>query len=131
MIDLGELYFIPQLRPLCVEKYGAKLRSLSTPVEFIRSIPDIYASTPKPVRELRDEIGHYIREQVSVSILHEEKARVAFNHATLNAPEFGKDLLDLYIKTPLHATCFRCECFQDFKITEGRCQVCRELNCFD
>lgn len=96
LFALGEQYCIFGLQALCVMKYQSRLNSICPELEFIKSIPDVYTSTAQPVRDFRDVVAGYARDHISNLICDVVEAKAAYDDVTQKAPEFAKDLLDLY-----------------------------------
>jgi hypothetical protein len=90
---LADKYHVHGLSALCIRKYKYRLKSICDPVEFLKSIPDVYALTT-PVRALRDVVSNFARMQIA-RFLRERSAQAAYKNAVRAAPEFAIDLLSL------------------------------------
>lgn len=121
---LADKYAVNNLLALCVEKYQRRLQSLCDPVEFIESIPEVYALPPTSTRALKEVAARFARINIS-NYLQEETVQIAYNSITESVPEFVKDLLDLYIAAPLLGNCGNCGQHVPMLALQGRCRRCR------
>lgn len=128
MFALGEQYCLPNLQPLCVKKYEARLDSECGALEFIESIPDVYNSTAGPVRDLKGVVARYARYRIAEIVQDgEEEAKLAYDDARQKAPEFAMDLLDQYTGTPQCKTCFSGAKLETTKTGRNVCKWCLTL----
>ncbi|CEJ55686.1 hypothetical protein PMG11_01929 [Penicillium brasilianum] len=112
------------LLALCVEKYQRRLQSLSDPIEFIESIPEVYALPLTSTKTLKEVAARFARINIS-NYLREETVQIAYNSVAQSVPEFVKDLLDLYIQAPLLGNCENCGQHVEMLALQGRCRRCR------
>ncbi|QQK42181.1 BTB/POZ fold [Penicillium digitatum] len=62
---LPDKYIIKGLLALCVEKYQKRPQFLSDPIEFIESIPEVYALPPTAPRPLKEVVARFARINIS------------------------------------------------------------------
>ncbi|CEJ55684.1 hypothetical protein PMG11_01929 [Penicillium brasilianum] len=121
---LADKYVVNSLLALCVEKYQRRLQSLSDPIEFIESIPEVYALPLTSTKTLKEVAARFARINIS-NYLREETVQIAYNSVAQSVPEFVKDLLDLYIQAPLLGNCENCGQHVEMLALQGRCRRCR------
>ncbi|KAJ5710445.1 hypothetical protein N7488_004601 [Penicillium malachiteum] len=121
---LADKYVVKNLLALCVEKYQRRLRVLCDPIEFIESIPEVYALPLESATTLKDVVARFARINIS-NYLRDEAAQMAYNSVAQSVPEFVKDLLDLYIEAPLLGNCGNCGQHVPMLALQGRCRQCR------
>ena len=122
MFALGDRYGIPGLRDVAVKKYSSRCTS-SEALEFMNSIYDVYEGTATSVRPLRDVVCIRMRDRLP-KVLDEEAIRTVYQRVLIEVPEFGRDLLDLYVKAPLYGNCVTCCSHQAFEALQARCKAC-------
>jgi Zn finger protein HypA/HybF involved in hydrogenase expression len=121
---LADKYVAKNLPALCVEKYQRRLELLCDPIEFLESIPEVYALPPTSTRILKEVVARFARINIS-NYLREETVQMAYNSVAQSVPEFVKDLLDLYIEAPLLGNCANCGQHVPMAALQGRCRRCR------
>ena len=93
---LADKYVVNSLLALCVKKYQRRLQSLCDLIEFIESIPEVYALPLTSTRPLKEVAARFARINIS-NYLREEAVQIAYNSVAQSVPEFVKDLLDLRV----------------------------------
>lgn len=113
MFALAERYSIHELRALCIKKYKSRLDRGNEPIEYMHSILDVYSLTPESVRDMRDIAARHVRVVMSTYKGGETakafEVQRLYEYAIQNIPGLVKDLLNLYIETPIYGVCGRCE----------------------
>lgn len=114
MFALGDLYDIPALRDVAVEKYSSRSAVCWEPLEFLESIYDVYRRTPPSIRQLRDVALHGMWPKVR-EMVKEEVITISYEKVIDELPEFTKDILDLFVKAPtMYGVCNTCHLRKKF-----------------
>lgn len=140
MFALAEMYQVDPLQSLAVAKYIKDVEMGATIEDMLQSIPDIYDLTPISARSLRDKAVIAVRTKLrglpryhngvyTVSATKKVAADILiakYDDIVAETPEFLKDLLSLYIHTPLLWHCTSCVSVQPkaFEAFQMKCLDC-------
>ena len=92
------------------------------PLELLEFIYDVYSGTPASVRQLGDTAGVLVRNNLPM-MLDEAAIATAYEKALTQMPEFTKELLGIYAKTPSYG-CYTCGPNQGMEALQVRCMRC-------
>ncbi|KAL8364645.1 hypothetical protein RB595_003769 [Gaeumannomyces hyphopodioides] len=127
MFALADMYQVDHLQSLAATKYGKALEKRSNIQDLLDSIPDVYQLTPCSVRALRNKAVTALRVELGrTKRLRQYTAAdpttsgdnsgggvdsfmAAYDEVATETPEFLKDLLSSYIRTPLLGWCSNCD----------------------
>lgn len=127
MFALGDKYDIPALREFAANKFLTRLTTFSTDLDILGCVPDVYRLTPPSVRSLREMLSKEARLRLE-KYLKDLESREAFESVTTEVPEFVTDVLDMLVKTPLLASCFKCARIKPMTLVQAKCCDCRYIN---
>ena len=100
MFLLADKYSIEGLKVLSSRKYCARLNRISGGEEFLNSIPDVYTLGFLSRKPLVDGVVKFARNHLRRYAV-EASTRAIYDQVAAEVPEFVKDVLDVYLKTPL------------------------------
>lgn len=121
MFALGDKYDIEALRMLSSEKYSICLDNSPTGLDFLGSVPDVYDLTEPSLRNLTARFARHNPRK----FLEDQSTRETYERIAVDVPEFIKDVLDLYMETPLLGSCYDCGPHTPMNALETRCIKCR------
>lgn len=121
---LADKYAVDSLMHLSAAKYSNRLKH-STILDFLQSIPDVYALTPAAVRALRNEAVQHARMNLARSLVDPSVKR-AYEDVASITPDFVKELLDSYMDAPVIGKCWACGPCQALEAVQSRCLQCGE-----
>jgi hypothetical protein len=122
MFALADKYAVDVLLSLSAAKYSDRLID-SEILEFLGSIPDVYTLTPSLARGLRDQAIKHARINLP-QYLGNTSIRQAYEGIASTTPEFIKELLDSYMKTPTIGKCWDCGRYQALQVMQSCCLQC-------
>ncbi len=120
---LADMYHVNHLQELAVTEYSKALKAIPDIENLLESIPDVYHLAPSSVRALRDKVIIAFRTLLmraeaprQPSCCSDVKSSGDEGEATVDAlmtaydlaadtPEFAKDLIFSYIRSPLLGYC--------------------------
>ena len=140
MFALADMYQVDRLQSMAVAKYGKELERGASMQDVLDSIPDVYQLTPSTVRALRDRAIIAVRTGVRkpTQRLFETSGDQSRNEVAADtllgnwdgivaeSPDFLKDLLSSYLRTPLLGRCSNCvgEQSQPVEPLQMKCLTC-------
>jgi hypothetical protein len=124
MFALAEIYDVEGLRLLSLEKYQCRLEGHASAQEFLESLPDVYTLTPSSVKPLREIVTRYARINLA-KYTQDQSAWEVFKEISVGVPEFVRDMLDIYIQSPLIGKCDKCGPYSPMQPLQGRCRQCK------
>lgn len=123
MFALGDRYDIPGLRDVAVKKYASRCAVSLEPLEFMKSLCDVYEGTPSSIRDLRNAACFLMRKKLP-KMLDDKAVAAAWETVLVEVPEFTKDMLGIYVTAPLYGDCSTCGSNQAFEALQVRCNGC-------
>lgn len=123
MFALGDRYDIPGLRDVAVKKYSSRCAVSWEPLEFLKSLYDVYERTPSSLRHLRNAACILMRKKLP-KMLDDKAVAAAYEEVVIEVPEFTKDMLAIYVTAPLYGDCSTCGPNQAFEALQVRCNRC-------
>lgn len=145
MFALADMYDVDRLQSLAATKYSKELEKNPNIEDLLDSVSDVYRLTPTSVRTLRDKAIVAVRVQLGRTrrlrqpnfFADPEPSRdesggatdtlmAAWDEIATEFPEFLKDLLGSYIRTPLLGQCRNCgpEQLQPAEALQMKCLTC-------
>ena len=119
MFILRDRYNVPGLRDKAVKKHSSKYAVSCDLLKLIKSIYNVYKRTTVSVRQLRNAACVLIRKNLP-EIFYDKAITTIYEKVLSEVPEFIKDLLGIYVKTPLYGDCSICGSNQAFKALQVR-----------
>lgn len=123
MFALGDRYDIPGLRDVAVKNYSSRCAVSWEPLEFLKSLCDVYERTPSSIRHLRNAACISMRKKLP-KMLDDKAVAAAYEEVLIEVPEFTKDMLGIYVTAPLYGDCSTCGSNQAFEALQVRCNGC-------
>ncbi|KAM0807592.1 putative BTB domain-containing protein [Seiridium cardinale] len=120
---LADKYQISGLQCLSVEKYCRALEQANDMALFLGTVPDVFTLTPDTVRGLRQVAIKFARKHLGNSLGISE-IKDLYDETIREAPEFTKDLLEFFFKSPVYGSCTTCDSNQPMDVLQCRCQTC-------
>ncbi|KAK4134630.1 hypothetical protein BT67DRAFT_379345, partial [Trichocladium antarcticum] len=145
MFALADMYHVDRLQSLAVTKYSKAMEKTPNIGDLLDSISDVYRLTPPSVRTLRDKVIVAFRVQLGwtrrlrqTSFFPDlepsadesggatDTLMAAYDEVATESPEFLKDLLSSYIRSPLQGQCHNCgpEQLQPMEALQMKCLTC-------
>ncbi len=144
MFALAHMYQVDDLESLAVAKYRNALGNQLVAIDdLLNSIPDVYELTPPSVRALRDQVILAVRTRLlsgtrppsgfmngpsgsEAPAGAADTLMVAYDELATSSPDFLRDLLDSFIRSPILATCRNCapEHLQPAEVLQAKCLKC-------
>ena len=78
-------------------KYTIRCSKSLDPAEFLRSIREVYQSTPDSLRQIRDMVTYFSRMRLP-TMLKDSTIAAMYDEVTRDVPDYTRDLLQLYVK---------------------------------
>lgn len=122
MYILADKYQIPALMRLAENKYQNALCSSLSIEEYFQSIPEVYL-LPSSAGQLRAIAVQYARENLKKSI-EKEDTKESLRQLIIDVPEYGFEVLEVFINHSLRGTCHNCGGKHDAEVLQARCRKC-------
>ena len=106
-----------------MKKYSSRCTVHLEPLELIESICDVYEGTTMSVRQLREIACNLMRKNLP-GMLDDEAVETVYEKVLIEVPEFARDMLEVYVYTPLYGDCSTCKSNQAFEALQVRCKRC-------
>ena len=117
---LRDRYDIPDLKNVTAKKYSSKYAVSWEPLEFIKSIDNVYERTPSSIKHQRNAACIVMRKKLP-KILDDKTVAAVYKKVLIKIPEFTKDMLRIYVTAPLYKNCNTCDSNQTFEALQIRC----------
>lgn len=121
MYTLADKYQIPTLMRHAEYRYKQVLGCSPGLEDYFLSIPDVYAP-PASTGRLRVIAVQHARRVLRESIA-QENIREHLQQLMIEVPEYGFEVLMVFVNSPLRGTCVNCD-DQDAEVTQARCRQC-------
>jgi hypothetical protein len=119
---LADKYQIPTLMRLAENKYKRVLSTKPNLEDYFLSIPQVYI-LPTSAGQLRAITVQYARQFLR-KIFAKENVRERLQQLIIEVPEYGFEVLEAFINSPLRGVCYTCGNDQDAEVLQARCQKC-------
>lgn len=123
MFALADKYQIDGLQTLSASKYTYAISMNDHSYTFLETIPEVYLMTPPTARALRDVALSFCRRHLTTR-LEITEVQMAFDRVSAEVPDFARELLYSFVKTPALGHCPGCGSGQPMEILQCRCKSC-------
>ena len=122
MYSLADKYCIDSLMELAKDKYVEELRKNPTVDDYLSSIPEVYVppATNKALRSYAVAFGR----KVLYKALKKDNTETQLRQVICEIPEFGYDILEAFIISPILGNCQNCGSTQVADALQTRCRRC-------